>query len=57
MHEFTNVGSSYRGMSVAKRLLASTSCSHRKVISEYQKILAEASGIDDVQHLAFGPIP
>jgi hypothetical protein len=36
-----------RGMSVANGLLVNTSCTHRRVISEYQQILAEACGIDD----------
>jgi len=36
-----------RGMSVANGLLVNTNCNHRKVISEYQKLLADAWDIDD----------
>jgi hypothetical protein len=36
-----------RGISIANGLLVNTSCTHRKVISEYQKVLADAWGIDD----------
>ncbi len=36
-----------RGMSIASGLLISSQCTHRGVISAYQKALADAWGIDD----------
>jgi hypothetical protein len=36
-----------RGMSIASGLLINAQCTHRGVITAYQKTLAEAWGIDD----------
>ena len=36
-----------RGMSIASGLLISSQCTHRGVISVYQKALADAWGIDE----------
>jgi hypothetical protein len=36
-----------RGMSIASGLLINAQCTHREVITEYQRTLAEAWGIDD----------
>jgi hypothetical protein len=36
-----------RGMSLANGLLMNAGCDHRKVITEYQRMLADAWGIDE----------